>query len=44
MGLKGGCIAGVVLNRGHEELVSVDALKVAEENAIKAAVASIEGM
>ncbi len=40
MGLKGGCITGVVSKRGIGKITE-DALKVGEENAIKAALAAL---
>jgi uridine phosphorylase len=42
MGLRGGCVSGVVLNRAITEDITEKALKVAEGNAIKVAVASLE--
>lgn len=41
MGLRGGCITGVV-NKGGTGKIMKDALKVGEENAIKVAVAAVE--
>ena len=41
MGLKGGCITGVV-NRGSTGNITTEALKIGQENAIKAAVAAVE--
>ncbi len=41
MGLRGGCITGVV-NRGGTGKIKKEALKVGEENAIKVAIASVE--
>lgn len=40
MGLKGGCITGVINSSGREKITK-NALKVGEENAIKAAVAAL---
>lgn len=42
MGLKGGCITGVIGNRTYEENIIEDSLKLGENNAIKAAVSSLE--
>jgi uridine phosphorylase len=41
MGLKGGCVTGVINRRGAGE-ISEDDLKIGSENAIKTAVASLE--
>lgn len=41
MGLKGGCVSGVVLNRTQGEKVTNQNLQAGEANAIKAAVATI---
>ena len=42
MGLRGGCVCGVVVNRTAKEELTEKAIKVAEDNAIKIAVASLE--
>ncbi|MEW6162144.1 MAG: uridine phosphorylase [Nitrospirota bacterium] len=42
MGLRGGCVSGVVVNRTTKEEITERALKAAEDNAIKVAVASLE--
>ncbi|HHT9130318.1 MAG TPA: uridine phosphorylase, partial [Candidatus Brocadiaceae bacterium] len=41
MGLKGGCITGVV-NRGSIGNITTEALKIGQENAIKVAIAAVE--
>jgi uridine phosphorylase len=42
MGLRGGCVSGVVVNRVVQEGVTDKSLRLGEENAIKVAVASLE--
>jgi len=42
MGLRGGCVCGVIINRTVKDKITEEALKVAEVNAIKVAVASLE--
>ncbi len=42
MGLRGGCVSGVVVNRTIQEEVIEKSLQLGEENAIKVAVASLE--
>lgn len=42
MGLRGGCVSGVVVNRTSRENITKEALKAGEINAIKVAVASLE--
>jgi uridine phosphorylase len=42
MGLRGGCVSGVVVNRTVQEEVTDKSLRPGEENAIKVAVASLE--
>ena len=42
MGLRGGCVSGVVVNRTVQEDVDDKSLRLGEENAIKVAVASLE--
>lgn len=41
MGLRGGCVSGILVNRASEEKIDKNAPKIGEENAIKAAVAAI---
>lgn len=41
MGLKGGCVTGVVVNRVRKESISKDDLIAGEQNAIRVAVASL---
>jgi len=42
MGLKGGCISGVVVNRTSREKITKESLALGEINAVKVAVSSIE--
>jgi uridine phosphorylase len=42
MGLRGGCVSGVVVNRAHSEVVSMDGLKTGEANAVRVAVGAVE--
>jgi len=42
LGLRGGCVSGVVLNRTVQEEATEKSLQLGEENAIKVAVASLE--
>lgn len=42
MGLRGGCITGVIGNRAYGENIQEDSLKLGENNGIKVAVASLE--
>ena len=42
MGLRGGCVSGVIVNRTVQEEVTDKSLRLGEENAIKVAVASLE--
>jgi uridine phosphorylase len=42
MGLRGGCVSGVIVNRTVQEEVIDKSLRLGEENAIKVAVASLE--
>lgn len=42
MGLRGGCVTGVLVNRTTSEKVTEASLKVGEENAIRVAVGSLE--
>ncbi|MDI6890790.1 MAG: uridine phosphorylase [Thermodesulfovibrionales bacterium] len=42
MGLRGGCVSGVVVNRTTKEEITEGALKAGEDNAIKVAAASLE--
>jgi len=44
MGLKGGCVTGVVVNRCAGEGITADDLALGERNAVRAAVASIEDL
>jgi uridine phosphorylase len=41
MGLRGGCVAGVVVNRARSEEVTADDLEIGESNAVRVAVAAI---
>lgn len=42
MGLRGGCVSGVIVNRTVSENVKEEFLKIGEDNAIKVAVGSLE--
>jgi uridine phosphorylase len=41
MGLRGGCVAGVVVNRARSENVTKADLEIGESNAVKVAVAAV---
>ncbi len=42
MGLRGGSVSGVIVNRTVSENIKEESLKIGEDNAIKVAVASLE--
>ena len=44
MGLRGGCVAGVVVNRARSETVTRHDLELGESNAVRVAVAAIVGL
>ena len=44
MGLRGGCVAGVVVNRARSEEVTADGLEIGESNAVRVAVAAIASL
>lgn len=44
MGLRGGCVAGVVVNRTHGEHVELEALKRGEHNAVRVAARAVAGL
>jgi uridine phosphorylase len=41
MGLRGGCVAGVVVNRARSENVTKADLEIGESNAVRVAVAAV---
>ena len=44
MGLRGGCVAGVILNRASGEAVSAAGLELGESNAVRVAIATIAAL
>jgi uridine phosphorylase len=42
MGLRGGCVSGVIVNRTFSENIKEEFLKIGEDNAIKVAIGSLE--